>query len=640
MNIGFWKLHSGILLLGLAYSFGLSAADIAPPKISVVDEFGVNLMSGQINTSLETVSIGGEMGVAHNISGYTNHFSMIGWKGYMDKFDARSRYVVIEDRIGYDRLEVFRIHDFESTVDFKVMVNGVAQRYSTTLTSNYYYEALGDTRHTLSVVDATHLAWTKPNGTVVRFYRGTSAGAWADAQMEKVTYPNGFALSITFGNKVITNTGFGIKYLFVADSRPMDPNKVNYPGASVPQESPLSWSMNNPKYVQAVNFAVENCLESSCNDIWPKATFTWPGGMPRSFYFGDSTFSVQDAKGLTTEYYFRSFDLAYTSTGVLFAGATPNKFFSPRLIGIKAAGSTQKTISYEFKTDIINHDYGDSGDSTLGQDEGIITGASGIHGGSYYDINRPYNGYIVNDADSNVLRVIPNLQLRGTIKEARFLDGVMSYEESYRNFPLSFSRIRRYDGINIGGGENYHYDARGNIDSFCDRSLCTTALYPATCVNPKTCNQATWIKDPKLNQTTYTYHEQSGQVATITYPANKNGISKVTRYTYEQKRANYYQAGVKALGDPIWLKTIEKTCNNTSTAGDACAGNASVGAAEDETIIRYEYEHDNLLLSGVTVTAMDFDGVIKTKRTCYKYDVYGNRIGETQPKAGLTSCNP
>ena len=42
---------------------------------------------------------------------------------------------------------------------------------------------------------------------------------------------------------------------------------------------------------------------------------------------------------------------------------------------------------------------------------------------------------------------------------------------------------------------------------------------------------------------------------------------------------------------------------------------------------------NNLFLRGMSVTA---DGV--THRTCYAYDIYGNRVGETFPRAGLSSC--
>jgi uncharacterized protein RhaS with RHS repeats len=51
-------------------------------------------------------------------------------------------------------------------------------------------------------------------------------------------------------------------------------------------------------------------------------------------------------------------------------------------------------------------------------------------------------------------------------------------------------------------------------------------------------------------------------------------------------------------------------------------------------VTRFEYEHDNLLLTGKTIT----EPAGSTRRTCYQYDIYGNQIGVTQPKANLSAC--
>ena len=57
-------------------------------------------------------------------------------------------------------------------------------------------------------------------------------------------------------------------------------------------------------------------------------------------------------------------------------------------------------------------------------------------------------------------------------------------------------------------------------------------------------------------------------------------------------------------------------------------------AANDEVVTRFEYDHDNLLLTGITVS----EPAGATRRTCYQYDIYGNQIGVTQPKANMSSC--
>ncbi len=81
------------------------------------------------------------------------------------------------------------------------------------------------------------------------------------------------------------------------------------------------------------------------------------------------------------------------------------------------------------------------------------------------------------------------------------------------------------------------------------------------------------------------------------------------------------------------MKTAEKYCINSAPAGNGCSGG-------DEVVTTYEYNHDNLLMTGMTVTEPPppaGNGI--TLRTCFEYDIYGNQIGKTDPKAGLSSCS-
>lgn len=51
-----------------------NAGQLAPPKYQVVDEMGVNAHSGQVVVGIDTVSIGGERGLAHTVSSSTSNF--------------------------------------------------------------------------------------------------------------------------------------------------------------------------------------------------------------------------------------------------------------------------------------------------------------------------------------------------------------------------------------------------------------------------------------------------------------------------------------------------------------------------------------------------------------------------------------
>jgi hypothetical protein len=206
------------------------------------------------------------------------------------------------------------------------------------------------------------------------------------------------------------------------------------------------------------------------------------------------------------------------------------------------------------------------------------------------------------------------------------LDGRVWYEENGRNFPRQFSK-------NAAPIEQYFYETRSNLTKVAYNNPAADgyqilAEYPVTCANRKTCNQATRISDSKGNWTDYTYHPESGQVSTITYPPNKSGIRAQTRFTYALRYATFYNsAGVKLQSsDGVWMKSAEEYCINSAASGDGCSGN-------DEVVTTYEYNHPNLLMTGMLVTAPG-----GMRRTCYSYDDFGNQIGVTTPNANMLSC--
>ncbi len=75
------------------------------------------------------------------------------------------------------------------------------------------------------------------------------------------------------------------------------------------------------------------------------------------------------------------------------------------------------------------------------------------------------------------------------------------------------------------------------------------------------------------------------------------------------------------------MKTEEKYCINSAAVSGSCSGN-------DEVITTYEYDTPNLLMSGMKVTTPD--GL--TRRTCYRYDKFGNQIGVTTQRQSF--CMP
>ena len=172
------------------------------------------------------------------------------------------------------------------------------------------------------------------------------------------------------------------------------------------------------------------------------------------------------------------------------------------------------------------------------------------------------------------------------------------------------------------------------------------ASYPVDCSNPRTCNRPTSITDGNGNTSTYTYAPEHGGVLTETGPlaptrqsdGSMANVRQQKRYEYAQRYAwiGNGVGGYMHASTPIWLLARERHCISTAPSGSSCAGGAA-----DEVITDYDYGPDsgpnNLNLRGMTVTAY-VNGAAVTQRTCYGYDLSGNKISETQPNAQLASC--
>ena len=188
-----------------------------------------------------------------------------------------------------------------------------------------------------------------------------------------------------------------------------------------------------------------------------------------------------------------------------------------------------------------------------------------------------------------------------------------------------------------GNSEHITYDSLGNVLTLAVKSktgsglsdLNTNYTYGTFQGKPLT------VTDTRGGVTDYTYDPVHRGILTETGPAPAVGAPRpVKRYAYSQHYAwvksstgTYVQAAT-----PIWLLDTEKTCRTSATVNGACAAGAT-----DEVVTTYDYGPNsgpnNLWLRGKTVTA---DGV--TRRTCYGYDPVGNKIWQTSPRAGLTSC--
>ncbi len=277
----------GLLLLGITCSsLALEDNPIAPPSPAVVDKFGVNLQTGQLSRQLNTISIGGELGLSHHVQLYTDLW-LEGGYGFVDAFAGNVASTKISDNVvqiltesngdisairdagsyqsTFTPLRVIRVYGPAGSQDFLVYKNG-SVNYDTSATSGYSYKPVGDSRHSLvESADKRTLTWTTPSGIeskYERFFNSGTQNAGAGAILKEVIYPNGFKIRVGY-KAVSTNTGFMLKYHF--------------------NNSPLS---KIPSQIVGINLANEYCSAdaSSCATTgWPTATFTWPSGTPNVF---------------------------------------------------------------------------------------------------------------------------------------------------------------------------------------------------------------------------------------------------------------------------------------------------------------------------------------------------------------------
>jgi hypothetical protein len=649
-------LYKAVSLCLFVSSGSVLANQLSPAPYKTMDNNQVNMASGHVSPTLTDISIGGAMGLTHTISTTAGNFGSEnpGNWGPVDKFRG-GLYNVLHKDNGSSQVYHLRAFGPGGGADFKILANGT-------------YEAVNDIRNTLEFVPGIGYVFTTLDGTENHYPSTGSSGTndarnFLRANLSKVIYPNGFTITITKSTgsmevpiySVNTNTGFQLKYLYESDNRAV-PSSVqnavakNENGHSI-QVNLTNWHAMMPKYIKGINNAIDYCHKtaSTCNYTkdWPTVTYEWPAGMPKAFWVGSSVFKVTDAMGRTTEYKHEAIDIY---DGVI--GASPsslNKFFIPRIVEIKDSRSNAAKMSYN---------YFNKGTYT----SGIITGGLSWQAGEV--------GVLANAVNNGVTQGY-NIGLKETTQYGYIIrtsnqslgpsyKGVKSYFfDPHHGVPIridTWSNVVTFGG---GGYDNkvygmkdkltnvntvYQYDGRGNVTSVKQAPnsaspIEQTAIYPTVCnnANRKFCNKASSITDGNGNTTSYQYHADSGQVARVTSPPNEDGTSKVTRYEYGIKTGSTtytpYFAIYKINGnypstssDGIWLLTSEKTCINSATNGSSCAGN-------DEVEIKYQYDAANLFMIGKAVVSGG-----QTLRTCYRYDIYGNQIGVTEPNANLSTC--
>jgi hypothetical protein len=444
--------------------------------------------------------------------------------------------------------------------------------------------------------------------------------------MNKVVYPNGFTIDIaTSGNtggplySVRTNTGFQLKYDFTG-----------------------SWTYNMPFRVTALNNAVERCGHDSSpctpGSNWPFATYTWPIGGPNiaDLYQSLSVpgiFRVQDAEGRVTDYHHAPHEHESTIT-------------HPRIVRVDKDDDVVMNYSHSINSQDITFVLSQPFITPFQTASPIKAWVSGGGSQNYGHISPRYYYTLIGyekraDSGPGRINLVRTTKYGAMERIESWEQTVDFYYEWIDDATENKKFVENYvESVHQNAGDitvTFYYDSRGNIRQRYENGTVTgTAWYPSSCTssNFRYCNKPEWIEDANGNRTNFYYHAPSGQISLRVSPqGHPHGYAK-TYYEYDEYYAHYKidSETIEAAETPIWLLSQETHCQTSAMiTNGVCTGG-------DEVVTTYEYDYHNLFLIGVAVTAKNSEGVTETRRTCYEYDVYGNKIGETSPRANLASC--
>jgi YD repeat-containing protein len=595
-----------ILMFWSTFAASQSPTDFNPPDVKIIDKVGVNLISGLPQFNLTPVSIGAkgnsfalnfqcDDGVVYPGQTCDGYYGAI----YQSKIIGPPS---LQDNGQYNEMTV---RMFSKAEKFQ-QVNGAWSSGRQTGARLIPYSD-GSFEY-VSREGIRYLTNTAIRGFWCNWANISTCFGAANSAITKVIYPDGRELSINYDRtgwyapirSVVRNDGFQLRYTYNLSSYDSYKGLLN---------------------VTAVNMSVDTCdptaISCSYSKQWPTATFV-----------SGAVTSITDAAGQTVKYYHQPVDTV------------------TRVASVKWPSSPVDTnVSFGYGSMRVCVDGGGYWSCTITR-EGLVTSATTGATKWTYSYSQPGLGappYTSSVGLWNSTTTGPegfsifaqHNVITGRTGSVVASNGRFGYDGAETNHITSASDA---EGRNFSFG----YDGRSNVTEKRQVAVVGsgaadavhTAGYDTVCTYPLKCNKPNWIRDPNGYQTDLEYDTVHGGILKETLPPDSSGIRPQKRYSYAQRYAWIKNSGGSyvSAATPIWLLTQVSYCR----AGAASSVGCALGGA-DEVITTYDYGPDtgpnNLFLRGQAVTA---DG--QSLRTCYGYDVLGNKISETTPNAGLTSC--
>jgi len=199
--------------------------------------------------------------------------------------------------------------------------------------------------------------------------------------------------------------------------------------------------------------------------------------------------------------------------------------------------------------------------------------------------------------------------------------------DSYTYGYDSYQRLTslKHNGVTT----TYTYDGNGNItqtvttDTNNANPITTSAVYPSSGCNTKTCNQPSSTIDANGNVTTYTYDPNSGGPATITYPAvnvpNVGSVHPTITYNYSTYSETWKNgSGGTVAGSAVYRPQTISHCITQATCSPSVNPN-------DQVLTTIAYDTSNgLQPSSVTTGTNGSASPVLQAITAYTYNPQGD----------------
>jgi len=522
-----------------------SITDLTPPEVPVVDDYNVNIRSGELDITVPVLTIGqGNTALSYNVQTEGSYFR----GGHHNDYQGHIQLCDVADQLNYGRGCRYYGGGNALQVRFGRIREIFFQQGSVWKPANERgakFEDLGST-----------CLYTTRDGVKVRYASMREAGRphCLSNTILDVTYPDGRKHTYSSAGttelsalNIRTNYGVMLKMRSRADSNPYN---------------------RGIDEIDAINLAVDYCSPTLVYCDFSRA---WP-----SARIEKRSFAISPAENFRPNYQYngsRNYE-----TDVIDHLGNRTRFTMDSLGRVKRyhpAGSPQGQYVYVYCSEL---NISDSSRNMV----------NCFHPPAYYQFsNSDWTG-----AGSGDSKIDERNFHRNKITESfRYNDSVTYMNRVQRDGPsyLPFTRwtaggsggtgrrvsgtgnstpgLPHYGGANISIRDNrgnsatyeatnrnwvksvatagqtpvtYTYDSRGNVIKTTQPLSSqpgapvveTTASYSATCSNLVICNKPNSVTDARGKTTNYTYNSTHGSITKITGPADANGIRPQTRFFY------------------------------------------------------------------------------------------------------------